>query len=202
MGDDNLAETFGPTSGRIFGVVGLVVAAVFAVVGLVASPVAWGLVAASLVIGVLTWAAMLRPAAGIHGDALVLRGMIDTVRIPLAAIEEVTVRQVLAVRAGEKRYTSAAVGRTRRQMYRDDQRGTGRAAETGVDAVRQAEESYGLFVEDRIRTRASDARDALGIRAFSREQAALASGVERRLAVPELVAIGVALLAVVLAIVL
>lgn len=203
MADDNQRETFGPTSGRVVGVLGLLVGLALVVVGLVASPVVWGLAAAGVLLAALAWTAMLRPLAGIDGDVLVLRGMLDTVRIPLAAIEEVSVRQVLAVRAGDKRYTSPAVGRTRRQMFRDDRGGLGGASTAaGVDAVRLAEESYGLFVEERIRTLATDARERQGVGRYSREHAALASGIERRFAVPELVVLATAVVGVTLAVVL
>ena len=52
------------------------------------------------------------------GRELVLRNMLSTIYIPLAAIEEVAVRQVLAVRAGDKRYVCAGVGRTLRQAMK------------------------------------------------------------------------------------
>ena len=83
--------------------------------------------------------------------------MVDTVRVPLAAVEEVVVRQVLAVRVGDKRYTSPAVGRSRRSLGRE-------GVQTGDDAVsRAADQAFGLFVQERIRERAKDERRRLGI---------------------------------------
>lgn len=195
-------ESFTPTSGRIFGVVGMLVGATFLVAGLLGSPVVWGLSAAGALVVVLAWTALLRPSASIDGEVLVLRGMVDTVRIPLAAIEEVSVRQVLAVLAGDKRYTSPAVGRSRKQMFRDDRRPVRGESETGVDAVRLAAESYGLFVEDRIRESAADARDRAGIGPGSDEQLALGARIERRVAVPEVVALVLTGLGALLALVL
>ena len=70
------------------------------------APCAWGAAFA----GILSYAALLRPAVRVDSDALVLRNMLDTNVVPLAAIDEVAVRQVLAVRADEKRYVSPAIG--------------------------------------------------------------------------------------------
>ena len=67
---------------------------------------AWGAAFAAIV----SYAALLRPAVRVDAGALVLRNMIDTNVIPLALIDEVVVRQVLVVRADEKRYVSPAIG--------------------------------------------------------------------------------------------
>ncbi len=105
-------EKFPPTSGRVIGVlaVGLSVAmmlyALFDGENGFEAPVAWGAAFAAIV----SYAALLRPAVRVEQDALVLRNMLDTHRIPLAAVDEVAVRQVLAVRVDEKRYVSPAIG--------------------------------------------------------------------------------------------
>ena len=58
----------------------------------------------------MSYAALLRPRSASSRARSVLRNMIDTNVVPLAAIDEVAVRQVLAVRADEKRYVSPAIG--------------------------------------------------------------------------------------------
>ncbi len=179
----------------------LVVGLAFVGSGLAASPIGWGIAALGALVGVLAWTTMLRPAVLIERDQLVLRGMVDTVRIPLAAIEEVSVRQLLAVRTVNKGYTSPAVGRSTRQLLKDPRRATP-LDEHAVDAAGRLAASYGLFVEERIRACASRARDEQGIAMMSQEQVALADAVRRRLAVPEVVALGLAVVAVVLSLLL
>jgi hypothetical protein len=112
---------------------------------------------------------MLRPRVWATESDLVLRNMLDTVRIPLAAIESVAVRQVLAVGAGDARYVSPAIG----QSWR-------RTVKAGRGATRKPAESYPFFVEERIGRLAQDARARLGVRRYSAEQAALAEGVRRQ----------------------
>lgn len=192
MDGDNQRERFDATSGRVLGVLGVLVGLALLVPGLVATPVSWGLASIGLLVVAVSWAALLRPAVTIDGDDLVLRGMASSVTIPLAAVEQVAVRQVLAVRAGERRYTCPAVGRGRREMARED-RGAGSVGD---------EQSYGKLVEDRIRAAASAARASAGVRIASAEQAALASGVRRHWSPPDLVLLVGSVVAVVLAAVL
>ncbi|WP_134764654.1 hypothetical protein [Nocardioides sp. 1609] len=197
-GDKPRGETFVPTSGRVYGVAAVLLGLTGAVLGLAGEgPVTWWVVALGVNFAALGWAAMLRPGVAVRDETLVLRNIVDTVRIPLAAVEEVAVRQVLAVRAGEKRYTSAAIGRKRRQLRRDDRVPRGGSADVG----RMAEESYGLFVEERIRQLAEEARTTQGIKLYGPEQAALAAGVRREPAVPEIVLLAGSALALVLAVV-
>jgi hypothetical protein len=105
-------EKFPPTSGRVVGVLAVLLCASVAVYALVddeggfGAHVAWG----AAFLGIVSYAALLRPAVRVESGALVLRNMIDTNAVPLASIDEVAVRQVLAVRAGEKRYVSPAIG--------------------------------------------------------------------------------------------
>jgi hypothetical protein len=171
---------FRPTSGRLLGVIGLVLVAAVVAAGLLESggdlPVP--LIAGAVAFGVLIWSAMLRPRVWATESDLVLRNMFDTVRIPLAAIESVAVRQVLAVGAGDARYVSPAIGQSWRRTIK-----AGRAARQPAAA-----ESYPGFVEERIRQLAQDAQVRLGVRRYSAEQAALAGGVRRQ---PAWVEIGV-----------
>ncbi|GAA5148185.1 hypothetical protein GCM10023340_21720 [Nocardioides marinquilinus] len=193
-------QVFRPTSGRVSGVLALLVGLGLAVLGLTTSGgVEWALVAVGVFVAVLAWAAMLRPVVIVEDDRLVLRNMVDTVRIPLAAIEEIAVRQVLAVRVGERRFTSAAIGRSRRQIRRDDKLpGAGRDR----SPVELAEDSYGMFVEDRIRTLSKQARERLGIAPFSDEQERLGAEVTKTPAVAEITGLAVPAVALVVLIVL
>ena len=180
--DSNSDEDFPPTNGRVSGVLTAVIG-VLAIVLAVAE--GGGVLLPGVAFGVffvgIAWSALLRPRVSVRGDDLVLRNMLDTVTVPLAAVEEVVVRQYLAVRAGERRFTSPAVGRPRRQMAREDRAGG------GSDVLLQEGRAFGLFVQERIRNRATEARERLGIRVGSGEQDALAAQVRRQPAVLELV---------------
>lgn len=170
-------EEFKSTSGQVQGVIAVAVAAGLVVLGLrdldEGFP-AW-LIAGCLLIGVLAWASMLRPRVWATTDELVMRNMLHTVRIPLAAIQTVVVRQVLAVGVGEGRYVSPAIGQSARQTARSDK-----------DGKKPATESYQVFVEERIAQLADTARTALGVEKHSEEQAALAKRVHRTWAWPEI----------------
>ena len=187
-------EEFRPTSGRVQGVIAVVVAAVLVVIGFrdldrgFPAPV----IAAALLLGVLAWAAMLRPRIWATADDLVMRNMLHTVSIPLAAIQTVVVRQVLAIGVGEGRYVSPAIGQSARQAARGERSGV-RASPT---------ESYQVFVEERIVQLAENARLELGVEKHSEEQVALAVGVRRSWAWPEIVALAACVLALVLTVVL
>ena len=177
-------ERFRPTSGRLLGVVGLVLVAALVLAGILDNdgrlPVT--MIAGAVVFGALVWSAMLRPGVWVTESDLVLRNMLDTIRIPLAAIESVAVRQVLAVGAGDSRYVSPAIGHTWRQTFKSSR---GAAPQT-------ATESYPVFVEERITQLAEDARARLGVKRYSDEQVALASGVRREPAWPEIAVLAVA----------
>ena len=185
-------EHFTVWSSRIVGVLGLLAVAGFVLLGVTGAggdyhPAAYAI---SGLIGALLWVAMVRPAVAIEDDRLVLRNPLSTIRIPLAAIEQIAVGRWLAVLVGERRYTNAGISRTRRQGIRDDQRGD----VTGVDASGL---SYGAIVERRIHKRVEDARIRQGIRLYSDEQEALAADVRRDWAWPEIAALSVLAVAVV-----
>ena len=180
-------ERFQPTSGRILGVIALVAVLAIVVIGVVdrdhgfPAPVVTG----ALVFGVLVWAAMLRPRVWATREHLVMRNMLHTVSIPLAAIETVVVRQVLAVSAGDNRFVSPAVGKSWRQTLRSNKQGERDTATA----------SYPVFVEERISQLADDARAQQGVRRFSDEQVALAAGVRRQWAWPEIAALAACVMA-------
>lgn len=186
---DEVVERFRPTSGRAVGIIALVAALVVAAVGVVEHdqgfPVPF--VLGAVLVAVLAWAALLRPRVWVTSEDLVLHNMLHTARVPLAAIESVVVRQVLAVTAGERRFVSPAIGRSHRQTVHMTRRGTRPGP---LD-------SYPTFVEDRITQLADDARARAGVAKRSAEQRALAGGVRRDWAWPEVVALGAAVLALV-----
>jgi hypothetical protein len=165
-------EQFHPTSGRVSAVLVLLLAGVVVVVG-VADPgsVAAPVMAGAVLAAVLAWATMLRPALWATQEELVMRNMLETVHVPLAAVEQLAVRQVLAVRAGEKRYVSTVVGRPWRKVAR-----TPRSDPSGG---RNGEKPYADYVEERLQHLMEEAREAAGVRSLSDEQLALADGVRR-----------------------
>lgn len=187
-------ERFRPTSGRVMGVLAVLLATAVVVIGVVDREHGFSVpvVFAALFLGIVAWAAMLRPGVWVAGEELVLRNMLETVRIPLAAIERVAVRQVLAVSVGERRYVSPAVGRSRRQAMKANRR--------DADQPGPAE-SYAVFVEERISRLAEDARAKRGIGLLSDEQLELAKGVRRRPAWPEIAGLVVAAVGLVVALV-
>jgi hypothetical protein len=180
---EQVVERFKPTSGRIMGTIGLVLVGVALVLGLLDPDSGFGgpVFAAAVALGVLTWASSLRPAMWVTTDSLVMRNMFDTVTIPLAAIEQVAVQQVTAVRAGDRRYVSPVVGRSLRQAMKGR-----RDTEGGVPS------SYPDMVEQRIRQLAQDAAAARGIRPRSVEQVELGRDVRRRPAWGEIVLLAAA----------
>jgi hypothetical protein len=195
VGDE--VQRFSATSGRVVGILAIVLAVAVAVAILADTDPSYAGLAITVFVGALAWAALVRPRVELHASRLVLHNMVTTVTLPLAAVEAVVVRQVLVVLAGERRYTSAAVGRSRRQLHREGGspgvgggRGFGGAlvpeTTAGAGPGETASSSYGLFVEQRIRSRVSDALAQQGIRARSQEQRRLADQVERRPAVPEI----------------
>jgi hypothetical protein len=151
--DSGYTEKFPPTSGRVMGVVAVVLCAAVVCYSLLdgngsfKAPLAWGAAFA----GILAYAALLRPAVRVGNDQLVLRNMLDTNAIPLAAIDAVAVRQVLAVRAGEKRFVSPAIGTSFMRTIRP---------KVGRDG--EVELTYPDYVRDRILHLSDGARRRLG----------------------------------------
>jgi hypothetical protein len=178
---EDMVEDFRPTSGRISGVLGIGICVATVVLGVAEFDEGFppALVWAALFAGVLFWAAMLRPRVRVSGSELRMRNMLDTITLPLASIEQIVVRQVLSVRAGDRRYISSAVGKSWRQaMKRDRERKHG------------AEAPYPVFVEERLAQLAENARSQQGIALMSDEQLELARSVRREWAWPEIVLLG------------
>jgi hypothetical protein len=119
--DDRLGrpvERFKPTGGQVVGwlgeglvlvFIGYIVARVHTVGGLQT-----GL--ALVVCGTVIWTTQLRPRVTAYADTLVLQNMLRDAIIPLRMVEEVSVRQVLHVWAGGRRYSCAGVGRSVRAL--------------------------------------------------------------------------------------
>jgi hypothetical protein len=191
VGDEQV-ERFTVWSSRIVGVIGLVTVALIVLLGVTGAGGDYhpAVYAGCGLVGVAIWVAILRPEVAIAGDRLVLRNPLNTVGIPLAAIEQIAVRRWLAVRVGDRTLTNAGISRSRRQGVRDDQR-------QDVTGVEIAALSYGAIVERRIQRRAQDARDRQGIKIYSDEQLALAADVRRTWAWPEIAALAVLSVAVV-----
>lgn len=170
-------ERFRPTSGRVSGWLTIAIAAVVAVLGLAYLDVGFPLpvVTAAVLVGVLAWAAMVRPALWVRDrEVLVLRNMLETVEVRLAAVEEMALRQVLVLRADDRRWVSTVVGRTwRRSLTAGRRKGRGAGAESAGTMV------YADFVEERLRHLVDEARDRAGVRPGSPEQLALPDAVRR-----------------------
>ena len=185
-------ETFRSSGALVFGgitVVGALALAVVAAVHPRAGAPGW-VPAALVLLGVVVYIAQVRPAVVLEESELVLRNMLESVRVPWPAVQDVRVRQFLSVQVGEREFNCAAVGRSRRQVRRDNRM---------IVAANPAEASFGRFVETKIRNRAADARAQQGIADASPEQIALADGVHRVRAWPEIaVLVGTLLTLVVL----
>jgi hypothetical protein len=206
--EDVTVEKFAPNGGQVVAGIGALV-----VLGMI---VAWAtdpeqdtlwVPCLALVIALLIWTSTLRPRVLVEGSSLVLRNMLSTVRIPLAAIDEVVVRQVMAVRAGEKRYVCAGVGRSLRQAMkgsaamraRQHAGGlTGELATAGESEVRPGV-IYADYVELRIGDHVKKDRLRRGVTRSSPEAAELAAQVHREPAWPEIAALGASVLLLVVA---
>ena len=189
-----VVERFPPTSGRFIGVLGVVTAVVIFVAAAMArsTDTALGVALLAALGGVLAWASLLRPAVWLTAEDLVLRGMFQTDRIPLAAIDRVVITQVLAVSAGGKRYVSPAIGHSVRDTAMARRR-PGGLEQQGIDALEAqanavsagARGAYQAHVEERIRQVSREARERAGVGPGTAEQEALAE-VRRTWAWPEI----------------
>lgn len=176
LSSDDDVERFHATTGRVTGWMTVVLAAAVALTGVVyldnGFPL-W-LVSSAALVGVLAWAAMLRPALWVRDDRLVMRNMLETIQIRLVAVEELAVRQVLAVRAADRRWVSTAVGRSLRKTM-----SSGRRSTAVLDGKAATSVKYVDFVEERLHLLVNDARTTAGIRPGSPEQLAVPDAVRR-----------------------
>ena len=174
-----MVEQFHPTSGRVTGWLTVVLAASWWWPGWPTSTRASrrGWWPRDCSAGILAWAAMLRPALWATREHLVMRNLAETVHIRLAAVEEMAVRQVLAVRAADRRFVSTVVGRTWRKTLQSRHRPGG--LDTGAALAPTEGMHYADFVENRLHDLVDKARSRAGVRPGSTEQLALPDAVRR-----------------------
>jgi hypothetical protein len=202
--NDPTIEKFAKNGGSAISVVGGLVVAAF-LVGWLADmdDVPLWVPAIALFAGVVLWTSTVRPRVLVNGSDLVFRNMLSTVHIPLAAIEEIVVQQVMAVRAGGHRYVCAGVGKSLRQVMKGSSIQRARqqmGSLTGeVAADIQPGIDYGDFVESRVRELVRQDRSRRGITAFSPEMEELGRQVRREPAWPEIGALAATTLFVALA---
>lgn len=158
-------EWYRGTSSWVWAALALI--AVVVVIGIdIADGWHWPIFFATLLFAVLAYVAILRPRVGIEGGDLVLHHMYSTQRLPVAAVETVSIGRTFEATAGGRHYVSAAVSRSLRAVFK----GSGR---------RDPQANYADFVEERVLLLASDARVQAGVRQDSDEQFALADDVRR-----------------------
>jgi len=193
-------ERFGPTSGQGSGYAGIVLAA--STVGYVAvtAPTLTGLRVAlgALFFASLAWAVVLRPRVHVFGDRLVLRNAFRDTHVPLKAVEHVTLGQALTVWAHGERHQCLGVSRSGRAQMRA-QRRQAAATHHGAGEAMAAAAAHDLQQETyavrRLRELAQGAQREPG-------REAEADPVRHILAWPEVAAVVVTGLALVLSLVL
>lgn len=163
-------ERFQPTSGRFIGYAGLVVIAGLLVFLVVSEHTVAGLrIGAGLLFAaVLIWATQLRPRAIAYRDSLLLRNSFRDATVPLVLIDDVSVRRMLNVWVGEKRYVCIGIGSSLRKMVKSKSRGP--STILGWDKLeRYTEEAtplrpdqtatdYATFVETRLQALVEEAK--------------------------------------------
>ena len=175
---ESTSERFSPHGGAATAVLGaLVIAAVLVLWARDSERIPLWVPAAALIGAVVLYASAVRPRVLVGEGELVLRNMFSTVRIPLAAIEEVAVRQLLVVRAGDRRFRCAGVGRPARPGF-GSRRPSASANPKGM--------AYADFVELRLTQLIAQDREARQVEAGSSPPTDLAQAVRRDLAWPEL----------------
>jgi len=145
----------------------------------------WVVLAGAAFFGVVSWAVLVRPAVALSEDRIILRSILSEVSLPLAGVEDVSIRQFVLVRAGGKTWSSTGLGRSRPELSR--------VRKNGHDTPGYRAD----FVEARIRAGAENARARAGVVLMSDEQFALASGVRRvwsRPVIAALVVLGITFL--------
>jgi hypothetical protein len=181
---DDRVTWFGVTNGRVTGVIGLIAGLVIVLVA--AFHASFAGIVAGLLVCLLTWLVLLRPRIGTRATDLHLRGILSTMVVPLASIESVSLRQVLTVSADGHNYVSAAIGHTFREINRQ-RRGAGQ-----VETVESSKPKYADHVRDMISERSREAR----------RDGAPMGPVRRQWAWPEIAALAVLVVLLVVALVL
>jgi hypothetical protein len=199
-------QTFRATSGRLTGVIGLVMCVGVAALFVFTEPPAVAVVGVlgCAFVGVLTWAALLRPRVAATAEELWMWTLFQKVAIPLASIDTVLVRRYLVVRAGGVRYICPAIGRSLRQTARTELKwqGSSQMIAPGmqvnderiaaqIDVKDTKELAYADFVETEIVRLADVDRLRRGIEPRSEEEYELGAQVRRRWARLEIGALAV-----------
>ena len=153
----------------------------------------------------VVWISTVRPRVRVQNRELVLQNMLTTTYLPLASIEEVAVRQVMAVRAGDKRYVCAGAGRTMRQAMKGSAAERARQQLGGLRGelakVPEPGMDYADFVEIRVQELINEDRMRRGVKKFSPEADELAKQVRRQVDWPVVAALAAAVLLVVVGVI-
>ncbi len=163
-------ERFVPTSGRLVGYLSLVVIAGLLVHLALNVHTTTGLRLGTglLFLGVLVWVTQLRPRATAYPETLHLRNSLRDATVPLALVDEISVRRMLVVWVGPERYVCIGIGTPLRKIVKAKTRGP--SSLLGWDRLEaytesatplrpdQTAMSYQDFVETRIAALVEDAR--------------------------------------------
>lgn len=202
-------QRFAPANGRVSGIAGFVVTGIVVAIWVAdRSSVPAPMLAGALLLAAVCWAALLRPRVWVSDSTLSLRNMVTTFHIPLAAVNELALRHVLAVSVGSRRYVCAGLGRklARGRLSNRPSRAVGLglpgSQAFGQEPVvsREPADRGADFAEEIIRQRVSEDRRRRGVAARSPEALALASEVRRELGWVEIVTLGGTLVALVVTI--
>lgn len=118
--EERTEQRFGPTTGAMSGVVGMVLVVAVIVLSVLNERTLFGLrvdLVAAL-FGWLIWCFMLRPRVIIGADDVRLRNALVDTTIPLARVTDVSMGTVTAVFVGGERYVGIAVGHSVRNLMR------------------------------------------------------------------------------------
>lgn len=169
---DQPVERFKPTSGLFVGYAGLLFAAVILIYVVVTVHTVTGLQVAlgAVFFSLVVWVTQLRSRAAAYSDELLLKNSLRDAVVPLALIEEVSVRQTLNVWAEGQRYVCIGIGSSLRSLVKPSKDrargssllGTGRWHEFSEKAQMAAPDQTGMnyetFVVTRIEELAEKAR--------------------------------------------
>jgi hypothetical protein len=199
---DPPVEKFAPNGGTLTAVLAALVALAFVLAWAIdIHRVPLWVPGVALLGAVVVWISTVRPRVRVENHELVLQNMLTTTYLPLASIEEVAVRQVMAVRAGGKRYVCAGVGRSLRQAMKGSAVERAREQMGGLRGelarVREPGMHYADFVEIRVQELINEDRMRRGVKKFSAEADELATEVRRELAWPVIAGLAAAALFVV-----
>lgn len=188
-------ERFNPTSGRLVGFtsLGAIVALLLYLVVEVRTLTGLRLGLGLVFLGVLVWATQLRSRAVAHAGVLTLRNSFRDAVVPLALVDEVSVRRMLMVWVGPERFVCIGIGTPLRKMMRAKSRGPSSLlgwdrledyteASTPLDPDR-SEMRYETYVVTRIRDLVEEAK--------SRSAGRRTHAPRRTWAWPEIVALAV-----------